>query len=428
MLNDDEKSEIAFTPGEREIIGCFLASDDINAFVEAISDLLGNPVAVLDATSKVVASSNMEGACDDPWVADIKKGYYSDQRIEMIIANDRSRDLEIKTDAPFVRMGIDTHQRIISNLWRNDNLYGTFVVLHVSGDINEIQKKIPLINKLTLKFLNTSTADLPTEDFYRDYLNLIFANLLKGSIKEADLAFVKAIETQLGNSKYYQLASVPIHQINQLAFHNLRRNFEQIFVNCRIIYFNKHMQILRSSKNFFQDDDVFRAQVEEVSERLFTYVCFSEVFTNILQVSFHYNRNIRALQLANMLGESKNVVYYQNYLLLDAVMKAAGDNIDELEHFISRKILLIREYDDAHNTELFETLHVFIQSREGYSQAAKMLHTHRNTVLYRINHIKELFDIDLSSFDEFRRCLVSCRIAEYMDILKKKRLETGADN
>jgi hypothetical protein len=400
-----------------------LATNNLGGFVEAIALLVENPVAVLDVTSTIIAHSDISGVDDETWSADVENGYYNDEIIAEIIAKDREADLKIVTGEAYVRSpkGNSAHHRIISNLWNGDHLFGTFVVLHISGDRTRIQKSMPLISRFILKYFNMPAADRRFGEYFRDYGNLILVNLLKGNIKEADLTFMQSVETQFGHSNYFQLLSIPITPTNQFALHALRRNIESLFNNCRIIYFEEHLQILRASVTMFQNDVFFHERLNDLTGRFQTRVCFSDAYTNVMQTSFHHNRNVRTLRLVDMLGESERVVQYENYLLLDAALKASAENVEVMENFVLRKILLIREYDKAHNTMLFDTLYEFMKSRESYSLAAKNLHIHRNTVLYRMNQIKTLFDVDLSSFDEFLRYVISCRIARYSDILKAGR-------
>jgi hypothetical protein len=406
---------------DNRILESFLDAHNLGSFVEEIALLVENPVAVLDATSTIIAHSDVSGVDDETWSSDVENGYYNDEIIAEIIAKDRETDLMIETGEAYVRSpkGNSAHHRIISNLWSNGHLFGTFVVLHISGDRARIQEAMPLISRLILKYVSAPAVEQRFGEYFQDYTNLILVNLLKGNIKEADLTFMRTVETQFGNSNYFQLLSVPITQTNQFALHTLRRNMESIFGNCKMVYYERRLQILRASVSMFQNDEFFHKRLNDLTGRFQTRVCFSDAYTNVMQTSFHYNRNVRTLKLAAMLGESRHVVFYENYLLLDAVLKAASDNAEVMDNFIVRKILLIREYDKAHNTMLFETLYEFMKSRESYSLAAKNLHIHRNTVLYRMNQIKTLFDVDLSSFDEFLRYVISCRIARYSDIIRE---------
>ena len=46
--------------------------------------------------------------------------------------------------------------------------------------------------------------------------------------------------------------------------------------------------------------------------------------------------------------------------------------------------------------ELFRTLQIYLENERSISRTSEILYTHRNTVLYRIRKIQDMFDHDLS--------------------------------
>ena len=56
----------------------------------------------------------------------------------------------------------------------------------------------------------------------------------------------------------------------------------------------------------------------------------------------------------------------------------------------------IKEYDLEHGNEYYETIRAYLLCHRSYSEMAAHLNIHKNTVVYRMQKIKEIFDIDLS--------------------------------
>jgi hypothetical protein len=59
----------------------------------------------------------------------------------------------------------------------------------------------------------------------------------------------------------------------------------------------------------------------------------------------------------------------------------------------------LQAYDARHRTELFHTLHVFLLQERNQYHSAEVLHIHRNTLLYRIQKIRDLTGVDLDCPD-----------------------------
>ena len=66
---------------------------------------------------------------------------------------------------------------------------------------------------------------------------------------------------------------------------------------------------------------------------------------------------------------------------------------------MSEHIQYLLKYDTENNTELTQTLLKFLECKFNISETAKGLYIHRNTLINRMNKIKELLYDDLESMD-----------------------------
>lgn len=69
---------------------------------------------------------------------------------------------------------------------------------------------------------------------------------------------------------------------------------------------------------------------------------------------------------------------------------------EKLKNFCERTLGTLAEYDMRQNADLLKTLEAFFTCHGNLSQTAEMLIVHRNTLLYRMNRINEIADIDLN--------------------------------
>ena len=78
----------------------------------------------------------------------------------------------------------------------------------------------------------------------------------------------------------------------------------------------------------------------------------------------------------------------------------------------SQKLLRLRQYDEEHNTELYQTLRCYIECHFNALEATRKLFIHRSTFLYRLERAKSLFYIDLDDPDELLHIMISIRLLD----------------
>lgn len=109
------------------------------------------------------------------------------------------------------------------------------------------------------------------------------------------------------------------------------------------------------------------------------------------------------------------VVRYED-TLLQHMFKILDKNDINLITLCMPSVLDVLNYDKANNTELFQTLRVYLLNGFSLSVAANILYVHRNTVYKRINTLKEKFSIHFDDQAEILRLIISVSIIEYIGL------------
>jgi PucR family transcriptional regulator, purine catabolism regulatory protein len=81
------------------------------------------------------------------------------------------------------------------------------------------------------------------------------------------------------------------------------------------------------------------------------------------------------------------------------LLSSMTDNPAELRSFHDETVAPLLEYDEQYETELVRTLETFLEENGNVAQTAQRLFTHRHTVRYRLERVKELTELDVSSTD-----------------------------
>ncbi len=106
-----------------------------------------------------------------------------------------------------------------------------------------------------------------------------------------------------------------------------------------------------------------------------------------------YRDAVQALELATRLHTDTPL--YIGDLGVYQLILSLSDR-EKLLAFCDKTLGTLEEYDHRQNADLIKTLEAFFACHGNLSQTAEMLIVHRNTLLYRMNRINEIAQIDLN--------------------------------
>ena len=141
-------------------------------------------------------------------------------------------------------------------------------------------------------------------------------------------------------------------------------------------------------------------------------IVVSEPFSDLKLLINHLHACRRTVDLAQFDGSEKPIVFVANYKMPIAylVLKRMPNGMSLYHPAFD----LIHEYDRKNETQYFETLKVYLLNEMSYQKTAEKLFIHKNTVIYRIRRMEELFRLNLkdcrvitalylSFFEDYRR-------------------------
>jgi sugar diacid utilization regulator len=81
------------------------------------------------------------------------------------------------------------------------------------------------------------------------------------------------------------------------------------------------------------------------------------------------------------------------------LLSAMTENPSELQRFYAETVEPLVSYDEQYETELLGTLETFLEADGNVAGTAQRLFTHRHTIYYRLERVRELTGLDVSSSD-----------------------------
>ena len=99
------------------------------------------------------------------------------------------------------------------------------------------------------------------------------------------------------------------------------------------------------------------------------------------------------------------------------LLPAMVEDPEELRRFHEETVAPLVVYDEQYETELVRTLETFLEADGNVAQTAQRLYTHRHTVRYRLERVKELTGLDVGSTDGRERLGLGLKAMRVLGIL-----------
>jgi sugar diacid utilization regulator len=99
------------------------------------------------------------------------------------------------------------------------------------------------------------------------------------------------------------------------------------------------------------------------------------------------------------------------------LLPAMSEDPSELEGFYDETVAPLVAYDEQYETELVRTLETFLDADGNVARASERLFTHRHTVRYRLERVKELTGLDVGSTDGRERLSLGLKAMRVLGIL-----------
>jgi DNA-binding PucR family transcriptional regulator len=105
-----------------------------------------------------------------------------------------------------------------------------------------------------------------------------------------------------------------------------------------------------------------------------------------------------------------------------------SDDPAELERFYAETIQPLADYDEQYETELVTTVEAYLDNDGNVAATAKQLFTHRHTIRYRLERVRELCGHDVSSTEGREKLGLGLKAMRVLGIASPRgpALEPGA--
>jgi DNA-binding PucR family transcriptional regulator len=139
---------------------------------------------------------------------------------------------------------------------------------------------------------------------------------------------------------------------------------------------------------------------------------------------------VEALLAANVAeAEGRGFLAFEETGSYRLLLPVLTDDPSELGRFHDETVAPLVAYDEQYDTELVRTLETFLDADGSVARTAETLFTHRHTIRYRLERVRELTSLDVGSTDGRERLSLGLKAMRVLGIMPPRgpASEPGAE-
>ncbi|WP_040204364.1 PucR family transcriptional regulator [Neobacillus jeddahensis] len=401
------------------------AFDSLEEFADLISHVLNCPITIEDANHRLLAYSTHDERTDPARISTIIGRRVPEKVINQLWKEGTIPAL-LKTREP-IRVknmnDIGLNHRVAISIWKQEEVLGFIWAIEIDKILTE--EDFDLLKKAAdaakNKLLQLQTRKNKKEEHSQEF----FWKLLTGHLKGEKEIFSNFQSLQISPSPSFAVA---VFQFQQNITSKEEQNISYLLKTSQLMKIMLYtidcnqLILLVSAANSdvpFQEFDQFiQTFVVKMSERYgvsgITPV-YSSLYIDYQKIDKAYKETLSVLSIKEKFPhETKDIFTYQKlgiYQLFEVILEKR--QAEEYENYSLKKLY---EYDQKHNSNLIETLEVFLNKDHNINETAKALNVHANTLNYRLKRISEIGDVNFKDPNQKMILYLDLKLKRYQDI------------
>ncbi|WP_410985405.1 PucR family transcriptional regulator [Bacillus cereus] len=397
--------------------------DNLEEFADIISEVLQCPITVEDVNHRLLAYSTHDERTDSARIATIMG-----RRVPEKVINNLWKEGVIptllKSREPIHVKKIDNiglGDRVAISIWNKKDVLGFIWALEIKRSLTE--QDYALLKK-SAEAVKSKLLQLQTRKNKKDERSQeFFWKLLTNHIQTNE----EIIEN------FQVLHITPASLFNVVVFH-----FEQEITSEKekqisyLLKTSEHLKILlytidRNKLILLTSLDDLSQPSHEINNFVERFVntmekryeikaikpAFSSVYSDYQKISKAYKETLIVLSIKEKFpSDTANIHGYQNmgiYQLIDLLLEQRKQ-----EEYENQALQKLHKYDCKYNSNLVETLEIFLNNDSNTSEVAKVLNIHVNTLSYRLKRICEISEIDLKDPNQKMVLYLDLKLQKFM--------------
>ncbi len=359
-----------------QLVKTISQTNDLMRITHEICSYFNNPCMIVNANYKVISYAITKNFKDEVFSSAIMR---REMTYEFV-----SRFEEEKKDYFYLNIAKSPYKRRISCLICEGLVVGYLLIVDETEDLLErfTLEQFQIIEGLLAKQLVFNEQN---GNIFTNSVDQFLLSLLNENISDERLLNLKI--NQLFRNKFYpdSLAIIDIHNYHSIDFldDSLKNDIRYHIPNSHTMIYDGNILV------FYPSDE--KVAFYTLAEHYRLNIICSETFQKLYRVKEIYSFSNKALTMAKVIHKDYFVDDAKRYSLL--LTFAA---LSTKETYIASEIIKIRDYDISNKTKYLELLYLYLKNGKSLQKTCADLFVHRNTVLYRLNRLRDEFNLDLT--------------------------------
>jgi hypothetical protein len=310
---------------------------------------------------------------------------------------DTSQDLMVHSSAGF------PFSFVMSNLYVDATFTGRVVVLGALKPFSPFDVAVVkmLTRAIELKMSNDETL---RHTRGKGPIHKLFHDLVHGARLDDGVIFDRLQYLPAWTKGCFRVLLVPLGPVDDPAFNyyvgSLERKTDSRSIRCE----NSLVTVLH-----YRNKDDLSALKDTLRTFLSRYALtggLSGEFVHLSELHDYYEQAASSLQLG---GEENPFHIYDDLALTQILAFCPKEKTRLVCH---PALLRLKQFDEKNRLRLCETLRAFLENERSLVRTARALGIHRSTLIYRIDKISTILDVDLNDPDTRLHLLLSQRLLD----------------
>ncbi|WP_078414469.1 PucR family transcriptional regulator [Priestia abyssalis] len=396
--------------------------DSLEEFADVVSEVLHCPITIEDANHRLLAYSTHDERTDSARIATIIGRRVPEKVINNLWKEGVIPSLLSSREPIRVKSmdDIGLGDRVAVSIWKKEEILGFIWALEIDKSLNEQDLSLLMKAAETAKnkLLQLQNRKHKKEERFQEF----FWKLLTGHIHSNEEIKDNFHLLQIQPPSLFAVAAFQFQeditteeekQISYLLTTNQRLKIMLHTVDHHqlilLISLDKVEQPLRELTQFVE------AFVHKMEERFGVEAIkpsFSGVYSDYQKIEKAYREALTVLSMKEKFPSEVNEIHsYQNlgvYQFIDVLLEKRTK-----EGYENHALMKLQEYDQKHNSDLIETLEVFLNKDNNVNEAARALNVHTNTLNYRLKRISEIGEINLKDPNQKMTLYLDLKIEKF---------------
>lgn len=395
--------------GRDILFSAFLEGKSISDVTTLTSNLLHNPIIVLDLNFKILTYSSGYYMQEEQWLPFFERGYCSFEYI-----TEFNRRCPTNSTCFFMNSFPGSPNQYISKLFSRKKHLGYLIVTETQSPLSKMNYQLFCsASDLISNIMYTQNELQKTlTEYSRDHIML---ECLTGEFKTKE-AFLERIRgTEFETSAFYHVIIIDVNDYIHFdpRKDTLKNHISSIFLNNWMLWFQGNVvTIIRTEQSNIPIIETLKKELPFFKEKKLR-LGISDPFTDLYSLAQYYRQSLQTLKFSKKLYPRAIFSQYNDYKFHDILSYSKVPN--DWASYYSEEFKNILKFDLSNGSCYTDTIYHYIQSGRSLQKTAQVLFIHKNTVTYRINRAKELFHLDFDDTDLRFRFLYSYTLKKMLD-------------